>query len=77
MSLKSSEFVILELEPVANVRAKGEQGDGDLGNHAGVVIFDVGVITTNINYCAEHKISPFTKTAPGNRGGNDMLETRD
>lgn len=50
-------FVIFEFEPVAHIHPEGQQGDGDFGNNAGVLIFDVGVITADINDGTDHVVS--------------------
>ena len=48
------EFVILESQTIAHINAVGQQGDGDLGNHAAIVVFYEGVISTDINDGAVH-----------------------
>ena len=64
------EFVILEFQHIAHIHAKGEQGNGNLGYDAGVVVFDKGVITPDINDGAKHGVfSLFKKFAPGDTGG--------
>ena len=47
--LDLSKFVILELQLIAHIDAKGQQGDGDFGDHAGVVILDEGVVATDVD----------------------------
>ena len=49
-------FVIFKFEPVAHINAEGQQGDGNLGDNAGIVILDKGVVTANINNSAEHNV---------------------
>ena len=52
--LYSGKFVVFELQTVADVYTKGQQGNGNLGNHTGIVILDVGIISANICYGTEH-----------------------
>ena len=52
--LDLSKFVILEFQFVAYIDAEGQQGDGNFGDHAGVVILDEGIVATDINDGAEH-----------------------
>ena len=54
-----SEFVVFKFQPVSHVNAEGQQGDGDLGDDAGVVILNIGVVAADIRDGAEHKIPPF------------------
>ena len=51
-----SKFVIFEFQSVADIDAEGQQGDGNLGNHAGVVILDKGVVAADIDLGTEHDI---------------------
>ena len=48
------EFVIFEFKLVAYVNPKGEKSDGDFGYYTGVLIAHVGIVSTNVNDCAEH-----------------------
>ena len=52
--LCQSEFVIFEFQLVAYVNTKGEKSDGNFGYNTGVLITDVGIVSTNVNDCAEH-----------------------
>ena len=47
-------LVILEFQHIAYIHAEGEQGDGNLGDDAGIVVFDKGVVTPDINDGAKH-----------------------
>ena len=51
-------FVIFEFKPIANINAKGQQRDGNLGNYAGIVILDIGIIAADIDYSTEHDFLP-------------------
>lgn len=42
-------FVIFEFQSVAYINAEGQQGDGDFGNHTGIIVLDEGVVTADIN----------------------------
>jgi hypothetical protein len=53
------EFVVLEFEAVSHIGAEGEQSDGDLGYDTGGVIFDEGVIATDIDDGTVHIRSSF------------------
>ena len=61
------EFVIFKFQPVAHIGAEGQQGDGDFGDHAGLVVLDEGVITADIHNGTEHNIL-LLKNRPGNPG---------
>ena len=50
------EFVVFKLQSVAHINAEWQQGDGNFGNHTGIVIFDISVVTANINNSAEHSV---------------------
>ena len=52
------EFVVFELELVAHIDAVGQQGDGDLGDNAGVGVLDKGVVATDVDDGAEHIAKP-------------------
>ena len=52
--LYGGKFVIFKLQPVAYIDAEGQQGDGNFGNHTGIVVFDEGVITTDVNDSTIH-----------------------
>ena len=53
-SSNSREFVILEFQSVPHVDAEGQQGDGDFGDHAGVVVLDEGIVAADIDNGAIH-----------------------
>ena len=57
-TLNKFERIVFKFQPVANVDAKRQQRDGNLGDHAGIVILDIGIITANIRYSTEHKHPP-------------------
>ena len=61
-------LVILELELVAHIDAEGQQGDGDLGDDAGVEVLDIGIVAADINDGADHDKSPFSDEI-----GKDLL----
>ena len=50
----SCEFVIFKFQPIAYIDAKGQQGDGDLGYNAGIIIPDEGIVSANIDHGTEH-----------------------
>jgi hypothetical protein len=52
-----SKFVVFESQPVAYIDAEGQQGNGYFGYHAGIVVFDEGVVTTDINDGTVHRSS--------------------
>ena len=62
-------LVILKFQPIAYVNAVGQQGDGNFGDNTGVVVFDGGIISTNVNNSTEHSCLLF-ETAPVTRGGS-------
>ena len=55
-ALYQRKFIILEFQLIAYVHAEGEQGDGNFGNDAGVVVLDIGIVAADIYNGAEHKI---------------------
>ena len=66
------EFVIFKFQPVAHIGAEGQQGDGDFGDHAGLVVLDEGVITADIHNGTEHNIL-LLKNRPGGSGAVIVL----
>ena len=52
-------FVILKFQHIAQIYAKGEQGNGYLGDNAGVMVFDKCVVTPNIHNGTEHELASF------------------
>ena len=50
-------FVILEFQSIAHIYAERQQGNGNLGNNAGIVVFDEGIVTADINDGAQHIFS--------------------
>ena len=52
--LDAGELVVLEFQLIAHINAKGQQRNGDLGDNAGVLVSDVGVIAANVRDGAEH-----------------------
>ena len=52
------EFVIFEFQLITHVDAEGQQGNGNFGDNAGVVVLDEGVVTADINYSTKHKDPP-------------------
>ena len=65
-------LVILKFQPVANVNAEGQKGNGNFGDNAGCVVFDIGVIAADIDNSAEHNYL-LVKTAPGKPGAVMLL----
>ena len=53
--LYTDKFPAVKFQFIAHIDAKGQQGDGYLGYHAGIVIFDEGIVPANVNYRTEHK----------------------
>ena len=51
---RKREFVVLKFQLVAHIHPEGEQGDGYLGDHAGVLILDIGVISPDVDDGAKH-----------------------
>ena len=47
-------FVVFKFETVACINAEGQQGDGDFGDNAGIVVFNEGIVTTDIDYGTKH-----------------------
>ena len=47
-------FPAVKFKTIAYVDAVGQQGDGNLGNYTGVIIFDECIVAANINYSTEH-----------------------
>ena len=54
-------FVIFKFQPIAHIDAKGQQGDGNFGDYTGIVILDIGIVTTDINNGAEHIFDSFNE----------------
>ena len=52
--LDSGKFVIFKLEAAAHINVKGEKCQCYLGLHAGVIVFDQGVVAENIDYSTVH-----------------------
>ena len=50
------EFVVFKLQSVAYIDTKWQQGNGNFGNHPGIVIFDISVVAANINNGTEHSV---------------------
>lgn len=42
------ELEIFKFQAVANVDAEGQQGNGDLGNNAAGIVFDIGIVSAHI-----------------------------
>ena len=55
--LNLSEFVIFKFQLVAHIYAEGQQSDGNLGDNAGVLILDIGIISADINDGTDHVVS--------------------
>ena len=56
---------IFKFKSVAYIYPKGQQRNGNLGNHAGVIVFYKGIVTADVNNGAEHKhILSYRKPAP-------------
>ena len=49
---------VLKLKLVTHIHIPGKQGDGYFGDDAGVVVFDVCIVTTDINNGTEHNMTP-------------------
>ena len=62
-------FVMFKFQPVTHVNAIGQQCNGNLGNNTGIVIFDIGIVTANIDHSTEHGVL-LCETAPVTRGGS-------
>ena len=52
------EFKIFKFQPIADIDAKGQQGDGHLGDHTAFIVFHEGVVTANVNDSTKHIDSP-------------------
>ena len=48
-------LVILKFQLIPHVHAEGQQGDGYLRDHAGVLVFHERVVAPNVNDGTEHK----------------------
>ena len=48
------ELEVLKFQPVADVSAEGEKGDGHFRDNAGIVVLNKGVIATDINDGTAH-----------------------
>lgn len=66
--LYCSKFVVFKFEAVAGIYSEGEEGQGDLGDHTGVIVLDKCVIASDIDNGTEHHIL-LRKPAPVTRGG--------
>ena len=49
-------FVVFKLHPIAHINTEGQQGNGNFGDNAGIVILDIGVVPTDINNSAKHGV---------------------
>jgi hypothetical protein len=56
-SLYLGKFVVFEFQTVAYINAKGQKGDGYLGNYAGIIVFDESVVTPNVDDGTVHGAS--------------------
>ena len=52
--LYCGKFVVFEFQPVTHIDAERQQGDGYFADHASAVVFDIGVISADIDYSAKH-----------------------
>ena len=55
--LATSKFKILEFQFIAHIYSIGQQCDGDLGDHAGLIVFDKSVIAADIDNGTDHNIT--------------------
>ena len=55
----SCKLVIFEFQPVAHVDAKGQQGNGNFGHDAGIVVLNKGVVAADIDDSTEHSYCKF------------------
>ena len=56
LSLYLCKFVVFKPQPIAHIDAPGQQGNGYLGDNAGIVILDIGIVAANINNGAKHNV---------------------
>ena len=56
LCLNLGKFVILELQPIANVDAERQQSNGNFGDDAAVFITDKGIVTPDINDSTDHRV---------------------
>ena len=49
--------IVYKFEHIAKVDAPGEQGDGYLGDDAGVMVFDKSIIAADVDDSTEHSVS--------------------
>ena len=54
--LYSFKFPFVEFKAVANINSKWEQCDGDFGDNSGIVVFDEGIVATNVNNSTKHRV---------------------
>ena len=49
-----SEFVVFEFQLVAHIHAERQQGNGNFGHNAGVLVFHIGVVAADIDDSTDH-----------------------
>ena len=54
--LNCGKFVVFEFQLVTYINAEGQQGNGNFGDDTGVVVFDEGVVATDINDSTIHRL---------------------
>ena len=69
-------LVIFKFQPVAYINAKGQQGDGDFGDDAGVVILDISVVAADINNGTKHSASLDPVSVIGIREGIRRIQQK-
>ena len=55
--LNAGKFVILKLQPVAHIHTEGQQGNGNFGYNAAVLITDIGIVAPDINDGTDHSLA--------------------
>jgi len=56
--LYPNKFVVFKFQSIAHINTKGQQSDGNFGDHASVVVLDAGIVTADVDDGAEHNYTP-------------------
>ena len=73
LSLYLFVLIMFKFKPVANINVIRQQGDRNLRDDTGIVVFDIGIISSDVSYSAIH-IFLLMKTRPCLTGAGDVLE---
>ena len=63
--LNLGKFVIFKFQPVTYINPPGKQCNCNFGYNTGILVFNVGIVSADINYRTNHEKAPFKKPAHG------------